>query len=840
MSQDNKLIKRPIEDKAFIVEAIEEFNPPISQYYNSPNTSDNEAFNISRYLRIILKYKYSILLLVALFVGVTALGLKNTQALYQSAVTIQIDPERGELFNDSKFVFQTTLDPEYYSTQLQLLTNPSLARQVVKDLDLENNPEFLIAGPTTLREALLTMVRPRQAMAPNKPLSPPPASLPTSTSGDFDDQEAQRLNPFVGTILGGLEVSPIPKTRLVRIGYTHRHSEISQKVANAMAAAFVLNNLKKYKSSSKNTAVFLKQRVAELEAEIRRGEEKLINYGKANRIVSLDDQQNTVAERLIILNRQLAEAESQRKEVESIYKLTQQGMVDTVPEVQNNPQVQQLSARLAELRQKREELLVKYTPEWEETKQVEQAIKQTEVELQNTKKTILGVIENRFRAASDRENVLRGDLNTQMGLTLNQNENAINYKIYQQDVETKKEIYKNLLARLKEVDISSNSEANNIFITDYAQLGGQISPRPFSTLMLALMTSLFIGIGLAIGREFLDNRLRSVEDVDRYMQLPTLGQIPAITPKLLKTAIAANSNQALVPQRGHQRIELVSFTAANSAIAESYRHLRTAIILSSSDKPNKVILMTSGQPGEGKTTTAINTAISFAQTGAKTLLIDCDLRNPRLQKLVKAPPETGLTAYLTGLCALESLAKASVIPNFHVIIGGLVPPNPAELLGSQRMQTLVEAAINQYDIIILDSPPVLSFADALILSAFADGVILVVNSQKSPRSLVQKASRAIQQGNARLLGVVLNSLDLKEHEYTYHTYGYNHYYGQQHKASSLHKIFHNLKKTVRRGEDEHEAVLDLQIDLPPGFEINTPPPITPHNTAAPPDPPPNH
>jgi capsular exopolysaccharide synthesis family protein len=311
------------------------------------------------------------------------------------------------------------------------------------------------------------------------------------------------------------------------------------------------------------------------------------------------------------------------------------------------------------------------------------------------------------------------------------------------------------------------------------------------------------------------------------MQLPTLGQIPMITPKLLKTAIAANPSQALVPQRGHQRIELLSFTAANSAMAESYRHLRTAIILSASDKPTKVILMTSGQPGEGKTTTAINTAISFAQTGAKTLLIDCDLRNPRLQKLVKAPSETGLTAYLTGFCPLESLAKASVIPNFHVIIGGLIPPNPAELLGSQRMRNLMKTLTTQYEIIILDSPPVLSFADALILSAVADGVILVVNSQKSPRSLVQKAARAIQQGSARLLGVVLNSLDLKEHEYTYYTYGYNHYYSQHHKKGSLHTIFHNLKKTVRRaGENEHEAVLDLQIDLPAGFQINAPPPPT--------------
>ncbi|MEW6731502.1 MAG: polysaccharide biosynthesis tyrosine autokinase [Acidobacteriota bacterium] len=801
--------------------------------YSHEAATATEGLDINKYLKVLLKYKYSIISCVIIVMAVTALGLSRTRPTYQASALVQIDPEKADVFDESKLVFQSWLDPEYYRTQLRLLTSPSLARQVVKDLDLEHNPDFLTSGPSTLGAALLEILMPTAKpvqTTQKKNSNTLPILTGTSLDGQFDPQEAERLEPFVGMVLASLQVSAVNNTRLVQITFRHQNPQVAQKIVNAVADAFILNNLKRRIGSSKSTSSFLQKRVAELQAEIRSAEEKLINYGKSHKIVSLDDSQNTVVERLAILNRQVLEAEALRKEAESIHKLSREGQSDAIPQVQGNPAVQALQSRLSGLKQKHAELIIKFTEDWPEVKQTEIAIRQVEAELQSLKGNIIAGIETRYRTELEREKMLRADLDTQLTVTLNQNESAINYKILQQDVETKKEIHKTLLSRLKEVDISAISESNNLSVSDYATLPkAPISPQVPSILALALLGSLAGGIGLAFAREYLDNHIKSVEDVDRFINLPTLGLIPAATAhtsRIIKNAPTANTPLPSGVRRLLDNVELIAFTATNSSIAESYRQLRTSVLLSASDQQrNKVILITSSQPGEGKTTTAINTAISLAQTGARTVLLDCDLRNPRLQKILKLPSENGLSTYLAGHCQLKDLICESPVDNLDMVICGPLPPNPAELLGSQSMKRLLEHLAETHEYVIIDSPPILSFADSIILSSMADGVLLVVHSERSGRDIVQRARRNLDEANARILGVVLNSVNPENSRYGYYYYyNYNYYYrngdSTEIPRSNFQRVVNTIKTAIHRrhrhqDKEKERISRDLEIEIKP-------------------------
>jgi polysaccharide biosynthesis transport protein len=817
MQEDNQMLQsRPREAQLSTERSVHRYG------YSYEAATANKELDLNQYLKVLLKYKRSIITFVVLVTAITALGLARTRPTYEASTTIQIDPEKAEILGDRTMVFQNWLDPEYYNTQLRLLGSPSLARQVVKDLDLEHNPDFLTSGPTTLTGALLELVKPGSHQANVAPKKTELQVLPAVKDEPFDPKEAELLEPLVGQILGSLQVNAVPKTRLVQIIYRHQNPQLAEKVANAVANAYILSNLNRRIGSSKSTSSFLQKRVADLQAEIRRAEEELINYGKMNKIISLEPSQNTVVERLAMLNRQLLEVEGARKEAEAVYKLSRDGLLDSIPEVQSSGAVQGLQTRISALKQKRAELIVQFTEDWPEVKQVDQTIKQLEDEQQNTKKNIIAAIETRYRTAQERERLLRADLNAQMGATLNQNESAISYKIKQQDLETKKELYKTLLSRYKEVDLTASSETNNISVVDFATIPKwPVSPRVNSTLFFAFFGSLLGSIGLAFLREYMDNRIKSVEDIDRFINLPTLGLIPTVNSKVtrqaLKNPTAPELSTSAERRALLENIELVAHTASNSSIAESYRQLRTSVLLSSSDRPNKIILITSSQPTEGKTTTALNTAISLAQTGARTVLVDCDLRNTRLQRILDASKDNGLSTYLSGHCHLEDLVHEPVVSNLYMILSGPIPPNPAELLGSNRMKRLLNHLVSTYDYVIVDSPPILSFADSIILSTMVDGVLLVISSDRSGRDTVQRARRSLEEANARILGVVLNRVT-QEHS-RYGNYYYN-YYGDQQSGSknNLQRAIDALKLAIKsrnghQNKEQESVGGDLKVEI---------------------------
>jgi capsular exopolysaccharide synthesis family protein len=440
-------------------------------------------------------------------------------------------------------------------------------------------------------------------------------------------------------------------------------------------------------------------------------------------------------------------------------------------------------AKLAELRARREQLLVDNTEEWFEVKEVNQQIAILEKQLRETRSRATTVIktnlETKFLESKAREDALRVSYNKQRAETMTQNEAAINYRIIKQEIETNKELLNGLLQRSGENNVVLAGTGNNIHIVDYAIAPDEpVGPGRMRVVVLALLLSLGFGMAFAIFLEYLNDTVRSTEDVEKMLRLPTLAVIPAI-------GDLKGGGRRLLPGRGGAKNnatwrnsnELLLDADARSPLAEAYRHLRTSVLLSTAGRPPKTLLITSSVPSEGKTTTAINTAISLAQTGAKVLVIDADMRRPRLHSLFDVEKRLGLSSILSSEMTeaeVFSIIEQHEQSGLYLLTAGPIPPNPAELIGSEQMRRLISSLEPSFNHIVIDSPPIASFTDGVLISSIVDGVLLVVHGGKSTRDVVRRSQQLLHDVGAKIFGVVLNNVHLRPHDYYY----YQSYYQQ--------------------------------------------------------------
>jgi capsular exopolysaccharide synthesis family protein len=362
----------------------------------------------------------------------------------------------------------------------------------------------------------------------------------------------------------------------------------------------------------------------------------------------------------------------------------------------------------------------------------------------------------------------------QRGITNQQTRDQIEMTEYMQRLETNKQYLNTLLQKQREVQIAQGDRGSEVSIENYSRVPrSPVGPPRLRNVIIALILSLVAGIGLAFLLDFLDDTVKSLDDVDRYVHLPALALIPNGRGGARLKGIAAAA-----PGPG-ESTALAMLDDVRSPIAESYRHLRTSLLLSSAGQPPKTILVTSSQPSEGKTTTAINTAFMLAQTGAEVLIIDCDLRRPRLHAQFEVANSKGLTTWLSGERDLDNLLQTCPkTPNLKILTSGPVPPNPAELLGSEEMRRLLGQLSERFAHIIIDSPPAISFTDASILSTMVDGVMLVVHGGRSSRAVVRRAKQQLLDVGAHIFGVVLNNVKLETQDYYYSGY-YSNYYSTE-------------------------------------------------------------
>src|SRR6266850_1595271 len=760
--------------------------PPIFAY-GEENSPEGEV-HLRDYWRTIRKRLWLIAGLALIVSSIAAIKQARLPDVYQARARVQVDAETfspalgasrgGNVYVDSY------MDPEYFNTQVQILTSPTLLRCVAKTLDLEHNRNFLsppVANQSTWTSLLRMFGFDRSVKEP-QPQSQVPViagindKVSLSVGNNTDDaSEVERLAPYVDSLQGMVDIEQIKKTRLIDIRSSHTDPKVAAKVVNATADAFALWNLEVKTKTNSIAGTYLQKRIAELQSQIRSGEEQLVNYAQSHEIVSLDPNQNTVVERLAGLNKQLLEAENDRILAEAGYRASLgTGAAEATAEV-SDKQITDLKSRLSDLKQKRAQLLLTDTDESPEVKDVNEQIGLLDRQLSETRNTAKTVVrtnlESNYRKALDREKALRDAFNKQRAETVAQNQAAINYNILKQEIETNKGLLDGLMQRSKENDVSMAGTPNNIHVVDYAsQPKGPIGPRRMQGVTMALVLSLFFGVALSLFLEYLDDTVKSSGDVERSLRLPALAVIPIAgrstrqrflpTPRMF---VKSNGN-------GSNGRELLINADGPSVQAEAYRHLRTSVLLSTAGRAPRTLLVTSSVPEEGKTTTVVNIATVLAQTGAKVLVIDADMRRPRLHQVFGMENDDGLSTALSSEMTHDeifSMVKQYRDTNVYLLSSGAIPPNPAELLGSEQISNLLEAATSTFRYVIIDSPPIASFTDGVLISSIVDGVLLVVQGGKTSRQVVRRTRQMLQEIGAKIIGVVLNKIDVSSQRYYY-------------------------------------------------------------------------
>jgi polysaccharide biosynthesis transport protein len=773
--------------------------PPQSYNYGVDPNADNEV-HLLDYWRAIRKRLWLVMGIVALVTMLAVVYVARKPDFYEAQSRVQVDLEdAGSLVNNSRPIYGPADDPIYFNTQLQILVSPGLMRRVVRTLDLEHNPDFFKGNASQRQSTWQTMRRMVGLGSKQEDTGPkPPDQLPLTTTvaqatAREDLNEAKRLAPYVNTILAGLKVEPVKETRgyyketrLIDIRFTHIDPLVASKVVNAIAETYVFSNLEKRTEANSTTGDFLQKRIAELQQQIRTAEERLVNYAKNNQIISLDPNQNTVVERLAGLNQQLLQAENDRKTAEAAYNAAKLPDAATAMVDEATKQTSDIEGKLVELRQKRALLLVDATEEAPEVKEVDQQIGELDRQLKDLRSrksaTLLTNLHTRYQQTLEREQSLRKAFEQQRAQTLSQNEAAINYRIIQQEIETNKSLLNGLLQGAKENDVVLAGKPNNISIVDYALTpDSPVGPNRARTVIAAFFLSIGLGLGLALFFEYLDDTVHSTEEVERVLHLPALAVIPSVGSGARRRVLPGISGSTALQKQngnGNGNSELLMNVDSRSPLAEAYRHLRTSVLLSTAGRAPKSLLVTSSLPGEGKTTTAVNTAISLAQTGASVVIIDADMRRPRLQSIFDLRGQEGLSSILSSEVSegdMLTMVRHDDGSGLNVLTSGPIPPNPAELLGSDQMRRLMTVLQANYTHVVVDSPPVSSFTDGVLISSMVDGVLLVVHGGKSSRHIVRRSKQLLSDVGAKIFGVVLNNVNLQSHDYYY----YQSYYGQK-------------------------------------------------------------
>jgi succinoglycan biosynthesis transport protein ExoP len=747
MAEDNKLIHRESGTNGAIDLVAGSSRLP------AWNLSPREP-HLYDYLLILRKHQWLILSFMLAVVTITAIGTFRLQPIYIATSRIEIDRE-----NSNILPFQNTDDymmdlDNYIETQSKILTSETLALQTIRSGILSGQADF--AGDLSSSDALST-----GSLANMKP----PAEL--------------------GGFLGSLSVKRVPNSRLMDVSFESTSPLLAAQIVNAHIKNFVEQNFQSRYEATTRASTWLTDQLNELKIRVEKAEDARIAYERQNQIWALDgDKQNVTTQRFTDLNKELTEAQSDRMRKQSLFEYAKAGDVDSVPQIRDNSIVQDLLRRRNELYAQYSDALNQYGPNFPKVQRLQAQIKEMDATSEREKKAVVARLESDYHEARQREDLLTQALDHQKAEVNQMSERMVQYSILKRDAEANKALYDGLLTKLKEAGISAGLRSSNIRVVDPAMVPTYPArPAKGRNIALSFLVGLVGGIGLALLREYMDNTVKTPDDIENLARLPSLAVVPAFAEsngnrsgvKLLK---GAHTN-------GHEkRIELVAQHLPKSAMSEAFRALRTALLLSQADHPPQVILVTSALPREGKTTSAANLAVTLAQLGDRTLLIDADLRKPGIGRLLElgSGKYAGLSSYLAGVSSLDLVTiQHPAIPNLSAIPTGPLPPNPADLLSSHKLADAIAELRTKYKFIVIDSPPIMAATDAVILSVKADGVLLVVRSGETPKEAFSRTRDLLLSVKCHILGVVLNAVDSSapDYYYSYRYYPYSQGYGPQ-------------------------------------------------------------
>jgi succinoglycan biosynthesis transport protein ExoP len=751
--------------------------------YSYPPAHEEKEVNLRDYWKVIRKRQWIIIAFFLIVVITTAIGTFTMKPIYRGTTTIQINKENPQVVNFQEIFAVNMVDMDYYQTQYKILESRSIAKRAIHSLKLSEHPEFLPKPETPFQKWKSNILNPIYGLF-------------TSSNPNKDPTENEKETSLINQFLGRLNIEPIRNSRLAKIHFDSNYPELSSQVANTLAAAYIQQNLETRFIATQQAKEWLTGQLEDLKAKVERADEALQAFGSKHDIISLEEKENVTILRLTELNTALTKAESERMAKEALYKQTKDGNFDSIPSILENRLIMDLKQAHVQLEAQYMKLSETFKPEYPEMVRLKSQMQTIEKRIDAEINKIITGIKNDYESNLRRESLLRDAFEKQKAKAQEMKEKAIQYNILKREADTNRELYKGLLQRMKEAGVSAGIMASNIQVVDQAEFPTKpYKPNKQLNLLLAAVVGLFLGIGLAFFFEYLDNTVKTPEDVEQLIQLPSFGMVPEISYERRRRLESGTSYP----------VELITFGHPKSMLSEAYRNIRTSILLSFSEKPPKKIAISSPNPIEGKTTTVINTAIALSQTGAKVLIIDTDMRKPRIHKIFNEENGVGLSNFLSGHGELESIIKKTEIPNLYYIPSGPIPPNPSELIGSKLFKSMMESLGERFDHLVLDSPPVLGFADSIILSTAVDGVILVVLGGKTPRETLQRAKEILHQVNAKILGVVINRVDIQRSDYGYYYYRYHYYYGKEEKKKELPLTSPFSNSSPQRGEGKGEG-----------------------------------
>ncbi len=773
---------------------------PSSYGYGYGDGTENQKIHLRELWRTMRKRKWLIVTLVFVITTLVTIEMYRTKDVFQASTLIEIGKDNSRIGNPAGVVFGDDYDPFYMvniKTKMLAVKSHSLLESVVIENKLDQNPRFLGAGgKKTIWEALKLMGA--KVGITDRPVteesteSAAAAIIMSNDGGESRSLESkERVERCIGMLDGGLSADPVKETRALRISYSHSDREIAAEIANAVANKFLSQNFENKTAKFTDAARWLAESTNKLKAKVQEAEEKLAAYTREHGIFTTDKDGTLTTAKLQSLHAAVLKAQSDKVIKESLYQEVKEGRVKENAEAyadllfKTSPKVVELQKQLGDLETQKAELGNKFGEDNPKVREVNLKIAAIKEQIGDSQKSLEEKLKTEYERSVREEQKFLAMLAQAKSEAITQNQDAIQFNILKQEVETNKQLYQDFLNKANQAEAQKVEQQNNLRIIESAQTpGSPVGPRRMFTIMVALLLSAGAGIGLAFFLEYLDNTIKTVEDVSRYAQLPALSVIPAVAGSAAR-GLGSKGKRALAATAGGpgqeiKNTQLVSLDPRSSA-AEAYRVLRTSVLLSAAGQPPKTVLITSGQPGEGKTTTAINTAISLSQLGASVLIIDCDLRRPTTHKVLGVDHIQGLSTYLSrNNVSLDDVIQKLPIANLSLLPCGPIPPNPAELIISERMKEMLKELAERYDHIIIDSPPLINVTDPVILSTMVDGVILVVHGGKSTRDIVRRARQELSTVGAKIFGVVLNNVDLRREGYdNYYYYRYYSGYGQE-------------------------------------------------------------
>jgi polysaccharide biosynthesis transport protein len=721
------------------------------------------------YWQVLSRRRWTVISVSVVTALIAVIWTFTTRPIYTGTATLRIEKEQPRIVKFEEVIKESDTQQDYYQTQYKILQSRSLANRVIGLLQLDQHSEFQDPDAdrgvgekvqSWMREQLVRWI----------PLPPPAA--PESR------EDLAMASPLTEAFLERLSIEPVRNSRLVKMSFDSHHPDLAARVANTLADAFIAQQLDQRVEATRYASQFLAQQLDETREKLGKAEDQLNQFLKASDILFVGadksgQPQDLVTQQLTLLSEALLKARAERIAKESLVTHAASAKdPDALPAVLQSQLIAKLKEELVKLESEHKQLGQVFKPEYPKMQQISQKIGETRRQLRGEVDRAVQAVQSDYQASVRNEREMESALAVQRLQARDMTNRMAQYNLLRREVDTNRELYTALLGRLRETQVSAALFTSNISVVDRAEISPIPSrPRKQFNLLLASVLGLAGGIGLAFLFEYLDTNIKDPREVESILRVPILGLVP--------------SWSALSGRRGRRRelsgtkasdkpFALVAHTEMASISAEAFRGLRTNLLYSTPEHPPKTIMATSLSPEDGKTSLVTNLAITLAQLGSgPVLLIDADMRRPDLHEVLEIEQAPGLSTYLTGQVELDDVIKPTAVPNLFAIPAGRNPINPAELLASTRIRQMIETLGQRYAHIVFDTGPLFGVSDAMILAGQVEGVILVLRQGRASRDGALRAIRNLVSVHGRLLGVILNDVDMNGHGY----YGYYGYYG---------------------------------------------------------------